>query len=268
MKIKVNKKIIKENRYWVVLALFIISSFAYYAYYLKENQLFPKASLYFIDNVEIPGKDKRVLVFSPHPDDETLGAGGFIYESIRKGADVKIILITDGNKHGLKDKRYAEFKEATGLLGVAEKNLVFLNYHDGELKKEDFGKLKNRFNTEIENYKPDILVYSFSFDQHPDHAKAGKIIREIAKEKGIRGYEYLVHYKRFPYPYRFRPDDYILPPVSFVSYDQRWVKLMLSSEAEDQKMEAILRYKTQLRYLPLRELLYSFVRKNEIFMVD
>ena len=269
MKIKTALEKIREHRYWIVLALLILSSFGYYAYYLKENQLFPEAALFFMKEVEIPKDGQNVLVFSPHPDDETVGAGGFIYESARKGDKVSIVLVTDGDKRGLSVKRYSEFEEATGLLGVKKENLTFLGYPDGGLQKEDQGEVKRKFSKIIDEENPDVIVYPFTKDQHLDHSTTGKILDEILEEnKKIISYKYLVHHKRFPYPHLFRPDDYILPPVIFVNISQRWQKLMLSTEAEDQKMEALLKYKTQLRYISLRELLYSFVRKNEVFIAE
>lgn len=269
MKIKKDLKKIRENRYWFVLAFLVLSSFGYYAYYLKENQLFPEAALHFIKDVEILEDSQNVLVFSPHPDDETLGAGGFIYESVRKADKVSIVLVTDGNKHGLKNKRYGEFEEATGLLGVKKENLTFLGYPDGGLQKEDQGEVKEKFSKIIDKENPDVIVYPYSKDQHLDHSTTGKLLDELlAENKKIISYKYLVHHKRFPYPHLFRPDDYILPPVVFVNPIHSWQKLMLSKEAEDQKMEALLKYKTQLRYISLRELLYSFVRKNEVFIAE
>jgi LmbE family N-acetylglucosaminyl deacetylase len=39
-----------------------------------------------------------VVVFSPHPDDETLGCGSTIIKKKRLGADVTIVFMTDGSK--------------------------------------------------------------------------------------------------------------------------------------------------------------------------
>jgi len=133
---------IKKNKFALVIFLFILASVVYYFYYIRENQLFPKATLYFMDDLKMPKADQKVLIFSPHPDDETIAAGGLIYESILSKAQVKIVLVTDGNKHHLKDKRYTEFEEATSVLGVKKEDLTFLNYKDGELGREDKGKVK------------------------------------------------------------------------------------------------------------------------------
>lgn len=37
-----------------------------------------------------------IVIVSPHPDDETLGAGGFIASQRARGIDVSVVAVTDG----------------------------------------------------------------------------------------------------------------------------------------------------------------------------
>jgi LmbE family N-acetylglucosaminyl deacetylase len=84
---------------------------------------------------------KCIVVFAPHPDDETLGCGGTILKQIREGSKVKIVFMTDGaNSHShiissekLGLIRAKEAIAASKKLGVRESNLVFLGYRDSEL---------------------------------------------------------------------------------------------------------------------------------------
>ena len=39
----------------------------------------------------------RLIVFSPHPDDESLGAGGLIQRVLEAGGKVKVVFITSGD---------------------------------------------------------------------------------------------------------------------------------------------------------------------------
>ena len=41
--------------------------------------------------------ETRLMVFSPHPDDETLGAGGLIQWVLRMGGKVKVVFMTNGD---------------------------------------------------------------------------------------------------------------------------------------------------------------------------
>ncbi len=94
------------------------------------------------------GKDDRLLIIAPHPDDETLGPGGLVQQATAAGAAVKSIIITagDGYKHAvqvnlkvddpkpedyrtLADMRQKESVAAMAALGVND--VVFLGYADG-----------------------------------------------------------------------------------------------------------------------------------------
>jgi len=44
----------------------------------------------------LPPLGARLLVLAPHPDDEVLGAAGMIEAAVRRGADVRVVVATDG----------------------------------------------------------------------------------------------------------------------------------------------------------------------------
>ena len=48
--------------------------------------------------LQVP-KDLRVLVFAPHPDDETLGAGGLIQRVQAQGGTVRVVFVTNGDAY-------------------------------------------------------------------------------------------------------------------------------------------------------------------------
>ena len=95
--------------------------------------------------VELDEKDleRSAIVFSPHPDDETLGCGGTVIKKIRAGAEVKIVFMTDGRKshrhliseNELKSIRSTEALAASRMLGVKANDVIFLDFEDGELSK-------------------------------------------------------------------------------------------------------------------------------------
>ena len=49
---------------------------------------------------------KKILVISPHPDDETLGCGGTLLKHRSKGDQINCLLITSPNKHHKLFKKY------------------------------------------------------------------------------------------------------------------------------------------------------------------
>ena len=96
-----------------------------------------------------PSPGDRILVIAPHSDDETLGAGGFLYDAIRRGASAYVALMTNGDGFTLAAnrefrilrvtsrkfielgyKRQEESIEALGILGVPAGNVFFLGYPD------------------------------------------------------------------------------------------------------------------------------------------
>ena len=254
----------KKIGFGIIVGIAVMLGLAFY--YLGTNNVMPQSSIYFLDDAKLPEKGQKVLVYSPHPDDESIAAGGYIAESAERGASVKIVLVTDGNKHGLRDKRYVEFKKATGILGISEQDLTFLNYPDGSLNKVDQEQLLSDLKKQIDDFKPDIVVYPNPSDKHPDHALVGKDTKRILENDAlITGYQYLVHYPNFPQPRMYKKDLYLLPAQNAVRFDKEWKRLILSSDAEDKKEQAIYSYKTQIRVPVLRSLMLSSIRKNELF---
>ncbi len=106
---------------------------------------------------EIPPftKDDRVLIFAPHPDDETIGCAGVIQRALKSGSQVKVVYLTYGDNNifsilfynkllfplkliflrgadfvGLGQERKKEAISAMAILGLKEDNLVFLGYPD------------------------------------------------------------------------------------------------------------------------------------------
>src|SRR5262249_38928597 len=94
----------------------------------------------------------RLLVVSPHPDDETLGAGGLIQRVLSAGGAVKVVFMTsgDGFPAGVAVVRHTptptaqeyltygtirqeEAKRALAVLGLSAKDIIFLGFPDGGL---------------------------------------------------------------------------------------------------------------------------------------
>ncbi len=81
---------------------------------------------------------RRAVVFSPHPDDESLGCGGTILKKKRAGATVKLVHVSDGGgsttlipRDKLTAMRKQESLNAGRVLGVDD--IYFLEFPDGHL---------------------------------------------------------------------------------------------------------------------------------------
>jgi LmbE family N-acetylglucosaminyl deacetylase len=94
----------------------------------------------------------RVIVFAPHPDDETIAAGGLIQQLTHARADVHVVFITNGDGYpdavrkelrtpsptgadyvAFGRRRQREALEATHRLGVHRSAVHFLGFPDGGL---------------------------------------------------------------------------------------------------------------------------------------
>jgi LmbE family N-acetylglucosaminyl deacetylase len=260
----------KKRHLWLSIIVFVVVFLGLVSYYLVYPRVLPQASIYLLDDAETPKEGQKVMVFSPHPDDETIGVGGYIAQSRKEGANVRIVLVTNGNKHHNENTRYAEFRKATGILGVAESELVFLNFPDGTLHKQSASELSSKLRKQLDDFNPDIVIYPHPKDFHPDHSTIGRIMEEILAEAPNKriAYEYLVHYEFFyPRPKIFAPDLNLLPPLRLLLFDRSWKRFLLTEEVENLKQEALLSYQSQLKDVVLKELLLASIRKNELLAV-
>ena len=223
-----------------------------------------------LPDVVMPQSGQRVLVFSPHPDDESIGIGGYIAQSIENGAIVEIVLVTNGDFHGNEQVRYSEFKKATHILGVPESNLVFLGFPDGKLDEIDPAVFSVTLQSQIEQFNPNIIIYPDVQDANPDHSTIGKAVQKIlaADPQQIISYEYLVHFKLiWPRPRELAPNLDLSPPARLINEDTTWEKVPLSQNIENIKSEAIHTYRSQLENEWLHGLVLSSIRKNELLAI-
>jgi N-acetylglucosamine malate deacetylase 1 len=207
---------------------------------------------------------QKVLFFSPILTTRRSRPEDISPQSIINGADVRIVLITDGNKDHNKAIRYSDFRTATGILGVPDTNLVFLNFPDNGLSSENRTTLQTILRFQIENYHPDIVIYPHPLDYNPDHSAIGWVMCSILTDEpaSTARYEYLVHYA-WKFPQRL----YLLPPNRLFKTDKEWLTIPLSQPVEDLKQKAMLTYRSQFHSLELNGLLHSSVRKNELLSI-
>jgi LmbE family N-acetylglucosaminyl deacetylase len=133
------------------------------------------------------------LVLAPHPDDETLGAGGLIARLCGQGVPVTVVAITDGENayadtQNLGDTRVQEQVEALYRLGVPESMVRRLCLPD-----RDVSACEDRL---VDLLLPMIkagmhLVAPWQNDFHPDHEAAGRVAARVAQIKGVPLTSYL-----------------------------------------------------------------------------
>jgi N-acetylglucosamine malate deacetylase 1 len=258
-----------RNRILIVIAGIVLLLAGYYTFtsLVYPGEL-PQQVVHLLTDAPVPQKGQRVLIFSPHPDDETMATGGYIAQAVQQGAEVRIALITNGNKHGKELIRYAEFKNATSILGVNASNLVFMGLTDGGLSELSETSFYQLLKEQVDSYNPDIIIYPTRYDFHPDHAATGKEMDKIVVGYGnVVSATYLVHYGvDFPRPKKLAPALYLLPPTHLAKIGNIWQKVMLPPPIEQIKQDAIYSYQSQLTDPMLKELILSSIRQNELLL--
>lgn len=113
----------------------------------------------------------RLVVVSPHPDDETLGVGGLIATAVGRGVPVLVIAVTDGeaasSRPGLAEVRAAELATALSMLGGEDAiEHRRLRLRDGGLRQSAQalgGMLDEHIGAN------DLVTCPLPDDGHPDH---------------------------------------------------------------------------------------------------
>ena len=108
-------------------------------------------------------KNKKVLIISVHPDDETLGCGGTILRHLSKNDLVTIMLVTDGNS-----------KQLNALINICDQykiKLIRLKFPEILLSEIKLSKLIASFASNINTIKPQFIYLPNRSDVHSDHRK-------------------------------------------------------------------------------------------------
>jgi LmbE family N-acetylglucosaminyl deacetylase len=128
--------------------------------------------------------DAPMVVVAPHPDDETLAAGGLIAAQRTRGVELTIIAVTDGENayeqnNGLAELRREEQVSALARLGVPRQNVIRLGLVDSDVtgEEEELIKRLRPFITDKTQ-----VVAPWSGDFHPDHEACGRAAEIVARE--------------------------------------------------------------------------------------
>lgn len=131
------------------------------------------------------------LFVSPHDDDLCIGAGLLLQAAVREGVDVQALIVTDGclgycrpeQQADIVQIRQSETIQSFQELGIAERNVTYINYPDGGLTSyigrrpaqagengiEGFIGLQNAFTYYLREFRPSRVFVPTHTDLHPDH---------------------------------------------------------------------------------------------------
>lgn len=201
-----------------------------------------------------------MLIIAPHPDDETLGAGGLIAAQRAKGLEILVAAVTDGERGypdvpDLAELRREEQTRALERLHVPKEKIVRFGLPDSNVA--------SREQELIERLTPMIsasthVVAPWKGDFHPDHRACGRAAEEVTQRTGAT----LTSYFFWTWHYGV-PADLQGLSLGILPLD-RGLRLA--------KIEALLHHQTQLAQLArepvLPELLLEPARRPfEVFSI-
>jgi LmbE family N-acetylglucosaminyl deacetylase len=130
-------------------------------------------------------KKSRILVLSPHTDDEVLGAGGTIARFIEEGRSVSCVAFTNCGKPELNN----EFKNATKLLGINDNLALILTGINVREFQENRQRVLNEMIFLNRTIEPDLIICPSKNDIHQDHQVITQEAMRAFKHCSILGYE-------------------------------------------------------------------------------
>jgi len=132
-----------------------------------------------------------VLVVAPHPDDETVGAGGTSALHVAAGDDVTVAVVTDGSasraggipQSEMARRRREEVETAAAVLGI--RRLVWLGLPEGRWEETDAARaLRPLVDAAAVVYAPSCVDY------HPEHVAVARMLGDLTRQDQlVRVYE-------------------------------------------------------------------------------
>jgi N-acetylglucosamine malate deacetylase 1 len=140
---------------------------------------------------------KRVLVVAPHPDDETLGAGGTIAKYAAQGCEVSVLVVSGHLPPLYTREAYettvTEARKAFAILGVASSD--FLEIPATMIGREPVHIVNQRISAAIQATAPQIVLCPYP-DRHIDHRLVFESVMVATRPVGAaRGIEMLAAYE-------------------------------------------------------------------------
>lgn len=128
----------------------------------------------------------RVLIVAPHPDDETLGAGGVAALHARYGDPVTVVVVTDGRQargsglhpETLALRRAQEVKAAAAILRVDE--LLQLGLPEGAWRPPP---LREKLAPLVA--AADVIYTPSCVDFHPDHLHVAGVVAQLVRAEQL-----------------------------------------------------------------------------------
>ncbi len=142
---------------------------------------------------------KRIMAILAHPDDESFAMGGTLAKYAHLGVQVFLLCATRGEAGiaGVQPEEAGVIRE--GELRIAAQHLgievIFLDYHDGELASAPYETLVETIAGWIQRIQPQV-IFTFGPDGvsgHPDHVTISHAVTSAYDQLASKGMLLYIH---------------------------------------------------------------------------
>ena len=167
--------------------------------YRRPQHLLIYALSSFSKDLEME-KMKRILIISPHPDDEVFGCGMLMNKLVENHRDVHLVILsrgefivdgTDADADEVVRQRALLTQRAASVIGLPSTNIRTFSFPDGNFSDVPASEVTKLYQY-IEELQPDTLFYPHPQDGSPDHCVASKIMGQMKFSWQVDCYHYCV----------------------------------------------------------------------------
>jgi bacillithiol biosynthesis deacetylase BshB1 len=122
----------------------------------------------------------KILAVGPHPDDIEFGCAPILIKEVKRGSQVRMLVLSRGEagSAGTPEGREQESRKAAEFMGAA---VDFFDF-GGDCHLQYTPENAFRIAAEIRTFQPQIVLAPHPQEnQHPDHAVAGKLVRDACR---------------------------------------------------------------------------------------
>ncbi|HLJ44878.1 MAG TPA: PIG-L deacetylase family protein [Bryobacteraceae bacterium] len=136
-------------------------------------------------------RGKTIMLFTPHPDDDTFCCAGTLSILSKNGNKVLIVIYTNDDKGSydlemtserLARIRMGEEEEACRIIGIPKQNIQWLQFHDGMLEYANPRDLVEEVTGIIRRNRPDVVL---SIDPGSEYVRWHKTDHRMAANNTI-----------------------------------------------------------------------------------
>lgn len=145
----------------------------------------------------------KVLIISPHPDDEVFGCGGLMQSLVLAGKQVEVIILSRGEaihrpccpneENNIVQARTGLTDAANGVLGIAPEHIHRLDFPDGSFSSVKEGDdMVKALSDLVHDIAPTEVFIPHPYENSPDHVAATQLVEQVLRNHIGKVYYYCV----------------------------------------------------------------------------